>query len=279
LAASCGECGSPVGDQGYLCTGCSDQLARMLGDLVGLLAEVETTATRQAVMGSDGGRKSAETPLPLNWRAAELLDQARTVLTTWARDIWESSTPPAGPHCVRCAHPSCQLMTPPAPSNVGLIGYLIRHIAWMRQRAEAVELFRDVRQVRHGAMQVIDRPPEQLYAGPCDACGEDLYCQPGAALVRCRTTDCRSAYDVQQRREWLLAAAEDYLATALMISRAVTSLGMPVTYDRIRKWASRDRIAAHSVDRDGRPLYRVGDVLAILQADLVRQAEKAGSVA
>jgi len=93
-------------------------------------------------------------------------------------------------------------------------------------------------------------------------CDEDLYAVPGAAVVRCR--GCGAEYDAEAQRRWLIATAYDSLATATVVSRALTSLGEPVTPSTIRNLAARNQLYAHSVDRDGYPLYRVGEVVEIL---------------
>jgi hypothetical protein len=93
--------------------------------------------------------------------------------------------------------------------------------------------------------------------------------------VRCR--DCRTVYDVAERREWLLHSAEDVLATAPVISRALTRMGSEVMPDRIRQWASVSgggrRLVRRGRDRSGVPLYRLGDVMDLLAAEARRQAE------
>src|SRR5690606_35487128 len=74
-----------------------------------------------------------------------------------------------------------------------------------------------------------DRPPDRIFAGICSArhrgteCDTWLYASPGKPVVTCGT--CGTHHDVSERREVLRQAAEDVLATAAEISRAVTWLG------------------------------------------------------
>jgi len=109
--------------------------------------------------------------------------------------------------------------------------------------------------------RVIDRAPERWYAGPCE-CGADLYAKRRTGIVTCR--ECGHEYDVEARREWLLAEAEDRLANAATIARAVSWLGAePLTSATVRKWAQRGRLLAKGHDGRG-PLYRIGDAIDLL---------------
>lgn len=68
-------------------------------------------------------------------------------------------------------------------------------------------------------------------------------------------------YDVAERRVWLLDSAEDVLAHAALIARALSALGHKVGVDRLYKRAERGRTVAKTVDMRGWPLYRIGDAL------------------
>jgi hypothetical protein len=250
LSAQCTDCRRPLGDQAFYCNDCLDNLSQIIGDMPSLLAELEVTATRQSVIGSgDGGRKSAETALPFNVNAAELLATARNTLTTWVRDASESG----------CTVPLVTMLDERALSL-----YLIRALPWFRTRPEVTQLMDELAWLRSNVLQAIDRAAPLWFAGPCDECGADLYCKPDAAEVKCETKDCDLIYDVSARRRWLLAVAEDSLATATVTARALTSLGEPVTPSMIRNLAARNQIYPHSVDRDGNPLYKIGEVISAL---------------
>jgi hypothetical protein len=111
-------------------------------------------------------------------------------------------------------------------------------------------------------------------------CLADLYCGaddrgwPTATVITCRA--CGHQHGAAERREWLLRAAEDRLATAGEISQAVPALyGHDIRIGTIRVWAHRGRIAArlpHPDDPLKRPRYRVGDVLDIASRAVSRPA-------
>src|SRR4029077_4454576 len=59
------------------------------------------------------------------------------------------------------------------------------------------------------AVDVIDRPLDRVYAGPCDDCGRALYVEPGQATAVCERWG--QSYDLVARRAWLLEAVRDRL--------------------------------------------------------------------
>src|SRR5690606_22826324 len=125
-----------------------------------------------------------------------------------------------------------------------------------------------------GCHRVIDRRPDRWYAGPCTAGadegqgGTDPYALRSGGTVACRRGE--AVYDVADRRKWLLEEAEDRLAHATEIARAVSWLGAtPLTPDRVRQWAARERLTAKAHDSRGRALYRIGDAIDLLAADTV----------
>ena len=83
-------------------------------------------------------------------------------------------------------------------------------------------------------------------------------------------------YDVAERKAWLLASVADYAATTTEIANALTSLAQPVTPSMIRQMVYRREVYRHGETADGAALYVIGDVLAVLTARRVREAEKLG---
>lgn len=121
-------------------------------------------------------------------------------------------------------------------------------------------------------------------------CGTSLHASMTTVEIQCPT--CRQTYAVAEHRQWLLDALEGVLATATEIATALTSLEMPVTPARIRQWKHRGRIEVRGYrprrvdvdpaedDTSGDPLYRLGDVKALRDAEIAaaarRDARKAG---
>jgi hypothetical protein len=123
------------------------------------------------------------------------------------------------------------------------------------------------------AGRTVDKPLQHVYAGPCDECGVDLYAHPKASSVSCR--NCARDYDIDSRRKWMLTKAEDQLLTATEMSRALPGLlQQALTASMIRGLAHRGRLTQHPPHhtRPRDPLYRVGDVLELLNEISIRDA-------
>lgn len=238
------HCDRPVQDA-TVCGACASQLETALGDVPALAEEIELVATRQSRMGSgNNGRRSTVDPVVFDIDATIMRNALRNTLTTWLREL---------------IHTGEQSPTDEIPAAARWILVRVERIRHHPAGGEAVdEITACVRDVERQVMPASDR----WYAGPCD-CGKDLYVPPTAVMRTCPA--CGREYDVADRRDWLLDKAEDYLAHATLISQALTALAEPVTPERIWKWKERGRITAHSVDRFGRNLYRLGEVRQLLR--------------
>lgn len=241
-------CGQVSGGY-YLCRGCTDDLVAELRRVPSLGRQLDITVARQTATGTGVGvaSRSAERPLPVDLTAAEAARDLHNVLGTWARDLAERTGAPLD-----------------VDDDVnGAATWLLGHVSTMRTHPAADELHDEITDAIARAWRVVDRPAPRLFAGPCDLCGSDLYGRPHAAILRCG--QCGTEYDAAVRREWLLDQARDQLATPSTIARALPGLlGRAVTPAMIRGWAHRGRLAARPADTDGRPRYRVGDVIDVV---------------
>lgn len=246
-------CGQPT-TGAMLCDHCEKTLTQHLAELPALAEHLRITITRQAILTNRNGSRSAETSIPWHDKAAN----ARTALLN---DLWRWTL---------------ALREPAEPLPRGGIDHLGRWLytrinlilTWNQAGELAITLERHTNRCWH----IMDRPADRIFAGICShptprgLCETWLYAQPGKPTVTCPT--CGTHHDVAQRRETLRQAAEDVLATAAEIARAVTWLGDHIRADRIRQWAARGRLTKRA-DDDGHPLYRIGDVL-----DLLAQVEE-----
>lgn len=253
-------------------------------------------------------------PLPINPDAVDLARQARRVLLDTVRAVGWHPLPTfiEGPVCragLRCRHWSCQQVR---AGVTDVTGSLIRRVGQLRRHPNAADLVDDLEQLARRVESMVDRRPAGVYVGPCDQpdiaarledgvvrlepgwCGVDLYARLGDATVTCEA--CGAVYDVRHRRAWLRKAAEDVWTYPALIVQAVAALDVDLTLDRLYKWISRDRfdqefgttrqrpypliLAATDeegrvlLDGEGRRSYRVGDVLARVEA--MRAVRRAG---
>jgi hypothetical protein len=140
--------------------------------------------------------------------------------------------------------------------------YLATRTHWLAHHQAAEEAFDELEHVVGLIETTIDIPVAGTYAGPCNVCRADMYAKPDAQTVECRP--CNLTYDMAARREWLLSSAEDRLERSTDVARALVAYGRSITRKRIDVWASRGQLPAKGKDASGRPLYRVGDVIALL---------------
>lgn len=265
-------CGRPTRDVAYVCETCIDNLARDLGEIPWLEDELETTTTRQQGINYAGATsKGAEIPSPVHWGAADARRHLTELLASWVLFCSETHVANQSPD-----------QTLPAPELVPMSRWLLWRLDGLALVDIGPEIIDELTNAIAKCRRVIDRPADKLYAGRCDSeydagegqivtCPEDLYVRVGAKVVNCQT--CGTPSDIPQRRARLLKEAEEVLATAVEISRAVSWLGTePLTADRVRQWASRDRLLARGHDKDGRPMYRVGDAIDLLSGTTKRGA-------
>ncbi len=283
-------CGRPV-TGASLCADCTHTLAVDLADIAALHADLDTIRTRQTRYRAAAARTSGsgETPLPLDHRftdrtatGSRLEDDTRNTVTTWVRLLADEL-------------PAAALRRHRPNTVPGCCRWLLAHLDRVRIAAWGPELADELGDVADRLRRFCDRPPDQWYAGKCGAqieavrCNEDLYAAVGDTTVTCHV--CGTGYDLALRRAWLLDEAEERWETAAVIARAVTvwsdyARGENRLVERISKWASRSygtsdqpllQVRGHRLEhgRD-RPLYRIGDVRELVQAEDARHARAAG---
>lgn len=278
------RCGQPTRDEAFVCDTCIDRLSIALGDVAWLAEELEVSVTQQQGIdyrrvGGSGGRHaprgdvhiegdkssdpaSSDSPAlgahmqgdPGNMSAADARSELRALLASWTLFAHETKVPNSSP---TVGLPDIDL--------VALSRYLLWRVDGFSRLDIGPEIVDEIKGAVKRCYRVIDRPADKVYAGRCnDECPTDLYATLGkAATIKCPT--CGTTWDVKERRAWLLNEAEEVLATAVEISRAVSWLGAePLTADRVRQWAARDRLTPRGHDRKGRPMYRVGDAIDLL---------------
>lgn len=251
-------CDRPAGDA-FNCRHCGDALTQVLNETPWLVDELNIVITKQARYGSGGGSKTVgkTQPLPLDIRASDALTAYVGLLGSWVRMFCEEQ-------------PAWKM---PKGDPASLARWLVVRVNDIRHHGAGNDCISELCAAFAAGRYAVDRPADRWYAGPCNAdledaamgtalCGVDLYAKAGARTVTCR--NCDAEYDVKARRDWLIAAAEDQLADATTIARAVSWLGAePLTPERVWQWAKRGRITAKG-HAGTKPLYRVGDAIDLL---------------
>ena len=244
-------CGAPTSEDAYLCSTCVDDIGRALTDVAELSDELDLSLSKQRrFVIEPSGSAGTVSPLPFDVGASRAIHELRAELVGLVRVCVD--------HHVASRD---YIDADPDDTLPSISRWLLWRVDGMAAQPWAADVLRLVRIVEH-CTKVIDRPADRTFAGPCDACGQDLYVEPGRPDVIC--FDCGLAYDLAARRAWLLSVVNDRLATAIEIARALTSLSMPVNAERVRQWKHRGRLVERAHDRRGRPLFRVGDVVDLL---------------
>lgn len=244
---ACPGCGAGVADSA-LCVACT---ARFLADLAAvpfLARELETLRAKLARIGEAGpGGGTSEIPLGYRPFAAEVADVLHVTLAVWARYV--------------ATEQRLALDVPAEPIRLAV--WLTRWSEPVRHLTAVAQLTDEIGYAVRVARRTIDRPADRAYLGPCDDCDDDLYASPHATQVHCV---CGRAYLVEERRRWLLVGLREHLATAGEIAAGIGDLyGEPINRKRINQWHHRHpaRLPERGRTREGWPLFRIGDVLAL----------------
>lgn len=260
------DCARPTPTR--ICARHTDQLADDLAAVPDLIDDLDAAVARQTASGPRYGGRSAEKPLPYDQRASLAQDALTTTLRAWLIALHPGAVPGPAHTRPRCDHGSCMQIrwrAWPGDDATGAATWLRDRVGLIARSDAAPDVVDEIHAAVDQARHDTDRAADRLFAGPCDTCGDVLWARLNATVATCRT--CEAAYDLADRRAWLLAAADDELVTAIDASRALTRLGLEVTPERIRQWAHRGRLTPQGTEtRAGRqlPLYRLGDLTQLL---------------
>ena len=253
-AETCAICHRPHRGS-FACGSCIGRLQADLRAIPDLLDELETTRCRLDNLGSDPGR-SAETRMVWSETASEAGYVLRNTITTWARDLWHLNG--TGPFVV-------------PGDTASLSRFLLRYPTWLAQHPAIDELADEIASAVKLARRAIDRPADtRVFLGRCNLddptngdCVEELHAYRSQTEVEC--SNCGAIWQVSERREWLLAMAEDETATAETLAGLLTRLGVEVTVKDIQDAARKGLLTNVGIDsHTKRRRYRVGAVLDAL---------------
>lgn len=233
----------------YVCRDCLTRYTALLHKAPMLMVELEVALTKQARMGDGGGGAG----LPYAPISSEQAWATRQTLLTWVDEIT-----------------SIRGHTIP-DTWTGIATYLREATGWLAMHPAGWWIVDEITDALTAAERVIDRPPDRVFVGSCDAlvdidgtattCGATVYGRPGAPAAVCRR--CGTAHDVKTRRDRMLDSIMDKHLTATDLSRAVNGiLGTDtIAVTTIWKWASLGHITPTGTGERGRPTYLVRDVV------------------
>ena len=253
-------CGKPTGESTFICGSCRDGYALALARTSGVAHELIVTLSKQQRFSESPSVSYRAHGFPFDIAASQALSTLRNELVGLVRLCIEEK--------VRST--DAEWGTEPDDTLGSMSHWLSSRVDGVAVKQWAPDALKLVDIMEH-CEQVIDRPADRTYAGPCDECHHDLYVEHGAATVVC--DQCNRGYDLKARRDWLLHVVVDRLATAGECARALSSLELPITQELIRQWRHRGRLTPRAKDRRGVPLYRVGDVVELM-GDRAREKQR-----
>lgn len=270
-------CGEEVPPGMLVCGRCADRLFLDLASVPGLAEALEAAHGKLLRFGvtrpAPAAAPEEESPLPFNAKASATTAILLDTLLAWVDRIAQDAgvdTPPL------------EVLRPMGTWSV-VGAWLCAMVPWLRSSPLGPEAVAKLGAAVRAARLVVDRPPDLIYAGPCTAstvdadglhtvCGADLYARFNELTVTC--SECGARWPLSDRRRWLLGKVEDMLLPATELARAIDGLGVDVTPTLLRKWKERGRITSHGTDAHGHPVYRVGDVMDVVNAAAVRSAAR-----
>lgn len=267
----CVTCGRPT-NTGYLCQTCTDGLAKDLGDLPSLDADLRTTYARLSRIGRNVGGRSDVRPLPWDERAADARTALKAALVAIVRDLHDGAE------------------GWPADNVASLVGWLLSRLDRIRRSEAADETRAEVHDLLVRGNAICSGPPLSIFAGPCQhdvedqPCGAELYVDASwdERTERHRPLDrpilcprCGGVTEAKAQREYLLASINDMLVGAALAAKLLTSFGEDeLPSATIRKWKERGQLFARGLDREGHETYLVADIRALHEESRKRRAAR-----
>jgi hypothetical protein len=229
-----------------LCTRCTEALRDDLLEASFLLETVVITITRQSRTGTGSGGGDA---IPFDPKASYIAAGLRSEISGWVRVLLDDG------------HGTPDVIDDPA--------------AWLATQTPIIRARPWALDCQHGVGRHIKKvrdvvfPPDLTFICRCGAttadahgntgvCGHVVYARDGSDIGKCR---CGATYDKATARTKLLDDARHETYPAATISRLLAANGLTVPVGTIRQWKNRGHLAHAGYSPDGRPLYRLGDVL------------------
>jgi hypothetical protein len=242
------RCGKPTRDAAYVCEDCLSDLSRALGDVPWLAEQLDITLTRQRAAGP-AGSPSPEKPMPFHVGAFDAANALRHALVTWIKFCDEE-------HVKHNAHDD----TWPEDNMVSMSRWLMWRVDGLGLNDMGSEAVDEITKAVKKGHQVIDRPADRRYAGPCE-CGRDLYVKPGAPQAKCSA--CEQVWDVAELGEWMRKGVMGRLVTAREGATLLSRFDLETSQRTIDKWHERKRIVDHGHNAAGHRVYLIDDLLNV----------------
>ena len=225
---------------------------RIRDDIHNLREQAETLeelATRRIRIPHDGARGLTSAPTPINFSAADLLDQtlalARMLATTAGLRYGRSM----GVH--------------------GLLKGLDRDepCAALATRPDAWDIVRLIDDAAWHARQLTDPEPSHRYIGVCERCGYGVWIpetQPiNETNHRCSMCGHMSPIAQIAQAHELRLLTSGTIGTGAELRQQLRACGLQVNANTMRSWVHRARLKPVGTNDDGIPVFALADILLL----------------
>ncbi|MEQ4566200.1 hypothetical protein [Paenarthrobacter sp. CAP02] len=208
-----------------MCGTCGDAFDVRLGEVGGVVAQVEAVIPRLTLTATYGermgGSKAQHAPAPVSVDAVSSLDELQRFLLNTALSIATTNN----------------LLHGRGSGDVA--DYLAGNMHRIKTLPNAHDRYKQLDALLRNCENVVRVAEQRVFAGNCAECNTDLYAAKGDHEARCKT--CGTTYEVLKWRAHAIKAAKYYVGTATDLSRklAAPEYGYNITADQIRKWGTR----------------------------------------
>lgn len=237
-ASACGSCGSAVQDA-TICTGCTRDLAELLLLAASISTDLDDAVAKLLKRGGGGRSSETSAPLPVDLAASEVARALHMQLAA----------------CAAVLHIADLELPWPDGDIASIARWLAARLGDIRQHETAPRMLSTVRDAVHRAIVVIDRQPERVPAGQCEACGTVLLADLETDTATCRCGNVVTGLiDERYRR----ATEADQLGTPAELVGYCRAVGVTVKRGTITSWVTRKQL----LPRPG-GAFALSDVLAL----------------
>ena len=210
---------------------------------------LEELATRRIRIPHDGARGMTSAPTPINFTAADLLDQtlalARMLATTAGLRYGRSM------------------------SVHGLLKGLDREqpCAALATRPDAWDIVRLIDDAAWHARQLTDPEPSHRYIGVCERCGYGVWIPETQPINETdhRCVMCGHMSPIAQiaQAHELHLLTSGTIGTGAELRQQLRACGLRVNANTMRSWVKRGRLKPVATNDDGMPVFALADILLL----------------
>ncbi len=225
---------------------------RIRDDIHDLREQAETLeelATRRIRIPHDGTRGMTSAPTPINFSAADLLDQtlalARMLATAAGLRYGRSMS----------VHGLLKGLDRQAPCEA------------LATRPDAWDIVRLIDAAAWHARQLTDPEPSHRYIGVCERCGYGVWipeCQPiNETDHRCVMCGHMSPIAQIAQAHELRLLTSGTIGTGAELRQQLRACGLRVNANTMRSWVKRGRLKPVGANDDGVPVFALADILLL----------------